>query len=660
MKKEKNTPHSEAELLAEIEHLKKKVSILESREIELLEKNINFLATNGIFSEFMKYLTAFAFIKDNSRRIVYVNELFESNFKLTTEQWKGKLTEEIWPKEIGEAIRIDDEALLKSLKPVSREETFTFDGVTRIFFTIKFPIPIGNDINYIGGFSFDITDIKKTEKELLVSNEKYRILLDESTDPIFSFEKDGTYKYVNNAFATPFNKKPEDIIGKRIWDVFPKEEADKRFAAVKYVFETGETKVLDVKVPTPKQDRYFITSVKPVKNKEQETISVICISKEITDRKSNEIALIESENRYRRIIENMQDVYYRTDINGIITMVSPSASKEFGDTPLDEIIGRKVEDFWMYPERRKDLIEEITNKGSAKDFEAILKDKQGSPFFASITSTFVRNNNGDVVGVEGIIRNVAERTRILAELEEKNAILNKYSKELEEANASKDRFISIISHDLRSPYMGILGISDLIANENLSLEEINTLSAKLNKELKNQYQLLTELLTWSRLTRRNLPFELSNLNLISEVNEVASQLKTAMQKKEIRFLCNIPNNVFIRADKNMMRILLRNLISNAIKFSRMHGIIIMNIEEKDGLLRISVEDNGVGIDSSKIDDLFKIDKHFTTKGTLGEVGTGLGLLLCKEIIDIHKGEISVESQKEKGTKFTFSIAKGVN
>jgi diguanylate cyclase (GGDEF)-like protein/PAS domain S-box-containing protein len=128
----------------------------------------------------------------------------------------------------------------------------------------------------------------QTVKALQESERNYRILLDESSDPIFSFSPDGQYRYVNNAFADGVGRKLNEIIGKKIWDVFPKDEADKRYAVVKWVFENGLTKVVEVRVPRPDRDTYYLTTVKPILNAQNEVISVICISKEITERKRME------------------------------------------------------------------------------------------------------------------------------------------------------------------------------------------------------------------------------------------------------------------------------------------------------------------------------------------------------------------------------------
>lgn len=131
-------------------------------------------------------------------------------------------------------------------------------------------------------------ECKQLISHLRESEQRYRVLLDESSDPIFSFNRQGQYLYINQAFATPFKKTPNEIIGKKIWDIFSQEEADKRFAAVKAVFESGEVKVIEVRVPTPEKDLFYITTVKPIKNEVGEVLTVICISKEITDRKRME------------------------------------------------------------------------------------------------------------------------------------------------------------------------------------------------------------------------------------------------------------------------------------------------------------------------------------------------------------------------------------
>jgi diguanylate cyclase (GGDEF)-like protein/PAS domain S-box-containing protein len=149
-------------------------------------------------------------------------------------------------------------------------------------------------------------DRQRAVDALRESEEKYRILLDESSDPIFMFYADGTYRYVNRAFADGVGKKSDEIIGNKIWDVFPKDEADKRFAVVKWVFENGQMRVIEVRVPRADGDRYYITTVKPILNDKNDVSSVICISKEITERKQ-----MEDELRYISTHDSLTGLYNR-------------------------------------------------------------------------------------------------------------------------------------------------------------------------------------------------------------------------------------------------------------------------------------------------------------------------------------------------------------
>jgi len=142
-------------------------------------------------------------------------------------------------------------------------------------------------------------ECKRAQEALRESEEKYRILLSESPDPTFSFTPEGQYRYVNKAFALGVGKPVEYIIGRTIWDVFPKEEADKRFAPLSQVFRTGVEKVIEVRVPRADGDRYYVTTITPIKNLKGETISAICSSKDISERKRTEEALRVSEERFK-------------------------------------------------------------------------------------------------------------------------------------------------------------------------------------------------------------------------------------------------------------------------------------------------------------------------------------------------------------------------
>ncbi len=230
--------------------------------------------------------------------------------------------------------------------------------------------------------------------------------------------------------------------------------------------------------------------------------------------------------------------------------------------------------------------------------------------------------------------------------------------QLKALNASKDKLFSIIAHDLRSPFHALLGLSDLLATEvdEFSREEIAKFASEMNSSLKNQFKLLENLLEWSRLQTGRMQYAPVKINLMEKVNDIIALLSGNALKKNISIINNVLNNAFVWADANMLQSILQNLLANAIKFTKSGGTIAVTSESTDKkMVRIFVKDTGVGISKNNLQKIFRTDSTVTTQGTENERGTGLGLLLCKEMIERHGGTISVESELEKGTTFFFTL-----
>jgi len=235
--------------------------------------------------------------------------------------------------------------------------------------------------------------------------------------------------------------------------------------------------------------------------------------------------------------------------------------------------------------------------------------------------------------------------------------IKKKNIELKELNESKDKFFSIIAHDLRSPFQGLLGMSNFMIEEfeSLSKEEFREMALSLNEALHSQYKFLDDLLSWSRIQSGRMVFEPEELNVKSEVEKVIKLFDTNINNKKIEIITNINSNLYVIADNDMLLLLLRNLISNAIKFSNTNGIIEITAFREDEMIFFVISDNGVGIAEENIAKLFRIDVQFSTYGTAKESGNGLGLVLCKEIAEKHNGSIWVERCINQGTQFYFSL-----
>jgi signal transduction histidine kinase len=243
----------------------------------------------------------------------------------------------------------------------------------------------------------------------------------------------------------------------------------------------------------------------------------------------------------------------------------------------------------------------------------------------------------------------------------KDYILN-YNEELKQLNATKDKFFSIIAHDLKSPINSFLNISNILVNyiDKFTKVELVDMATDVKKAGDNLFKLLENLLYWARIQMEKIEFlpELSALDAIVYHN--ISLLQLQADQKEIKITSNISDDIQVYADPNMLNTVLRNLISNAIKFTKKSGAITISHSESEIYNKISIEDDGIGISPEDQEKLFRIDVNNTQLGTNNEKGTGLGLVLCKEMIDKHQGAIEVDSVQDAGTTFTFSLMKKVN
>lgn len=246
----------------------------------------------------------------------------------------------------------------------------------------------------------------------------------------------------------------------------------------------------------------------------------------------------------------------------------------------------------------------------------------------------------------------------ITERKEKEDEIKKYTNQLEEINRNKDKFISMLAHDLRGPFTPILGYTELLATsaEYLTYQEIKEYAHSLDVIVKNQFQLLENILDWSRLESGRLKLEPRELNLFDEVKKVINLYQPIISDKEIKIIEKVDPSYEIITDQHSLNTILRNLVSNAIKYTPRNGEVKILASKENGVYKIQIEDNGVGIPPQNISKLFGGESGFSTRGTNNEKGTGLGLSICKELVEKLGGKIWVESEVGKGSTFSFTIS----
>jgi two-component system, sensor histidine kinase and response regulator len=247
---------------------------------------------------------------------------------------------------------------------------------------------------------------------------------------------------------------------------------------------------------------------------------------------------------------------------------------------------------------------------------------------------------------------------LLAESQKK---VLKQNQLLAELNTTKDKLFSIIGHDLRSPISSVMGMIEMLKKKYKVLEpdQIEEFLNLMFEGVENGFKLLENLLEWSRFQIGMTRFSPLGFGIKSLIDSNLKLLKPAADNKSIELSTNLKKNIVVHGDENMINTVLRNLLSNAIKFTRTGGKVSVSVIQKDKNVCISVEDTGIGMKRDDIDKLFKIGENFSTYGTENEKGTGLGLCLCNEFIEKHNSSIMVESEPEKGSKFSFVLPAGL-
>jgi len=356
----------------------------------------------------------------------------------------------------------------------------------------------------------------------------------------------------------------------------------------------------------------------------------------------------------KAIIDNIPDQIYFKDTESRFLLCNPAVTINAGTDNTDELIGKTdfdffpVEDAEKYFESEQALMRNFTPLINHE--EQIVNKRTGEVHWNLTTKIPYKDQDGNLLGLIGINRDITDIKKAEKILEENEA-------RLKELNAAKDKFFSIIAHDLKSPFNAITGFSQLLVElvQEKKYDGIEEYAGIIENASQLARDLLMNLLDWSRSQTGRMEFFPESIEIVSLINEVVGLLSVMAHQKKITIVKNLPEKAIVFADKPMISTVLRNLISNAIKFTKNEGKVVVFAEQKEDELFVTITDDGVGIKKEAIEKLFRIDVNYSTEGTHNEKGTGLGLILCKEFVEKHGGKIWIESEEGKGTKMSFAL-----
>lgn len=470
--------------------------------------------------------------------------------------------------------------------------------------------------------------------------------------------------YVNKSFTQVYGYTPEELIGKDIRIV----RSDKNDPSVlkeiqpSTVKDGWHGKIWNKR----KNGEEFLIELNTSVVKDENGIAVahVGVAKDLTNQMTAEALLLDTQSKYQNLFIEIKDVIYESTPKGKFTSLNPAGLDLLGINLKDLDNPDMIKSLYLNQDDRKKFQDELNKNGFVKDFEINVRKPTGEILTLLETSYAVKDKNGTIVAYRGILRDItqtkkneAELKLLIEELGRLNSQLKDSEEELKSINASKDKFFSIIAHDLRSPFSSLLSFSEFLSEDIdiLPKDEIKLFADKIHEAAKNVFTLLENLLQWSRIQTGKIPLNPSSFNVLYKINQVISLLSNNAEHKKIKIINEVSPMAVVFADEDMVFSVIQNLLSNAIKFTRPDGIIKVFSVNKENQIEISVADNGVGIKEEDLNKLFRIDVHHTTYGTNDEKGTGLGLILCKEMIERNRGKIRVASKLGEGTSFTFTL-----
>ncbi len=527
--------------------------------------------------------------------------------------------------------------------------------IVKFSFCFNPAMNMAGKVRYISATGININALSEEKNELRV----FKDIFSYAGDGI-AVIKNGRIHLANRSFIELFGFENEgELKGKRISDLSSMEERERIFDQIREIEISGFNSSRFEFSGRKKDDTEFFVSASLATFSSTQLAYTILVCRDITERRRVQQAIRESEEKFRNITENIDDFLYSFENSrGRLypAFYTSSVEKITGYTNAEFLNDSRLVLKLVHPDDlpsvKKKLKTIFRSRLQVSDeFELRIINRSGNIVWVRNKINLIRNADGSIQKIYGLISDITLRKK--AEDEFKRS-----SENLLKLNEAKDRFISIVSHDLRTPFSSILGFTDLLLNDDeLTEEEKKQYAGYIQESSKSMLALVNSLLDWTRLQTGRIKFEPEKFDAESVVNEAVRVLQGSAIQKNIEIISSVKRDSIVFADKGLLLQAFNNLISNAIKFTRPGGQIIISSapSEKLRFLQFSVKDNGVGIDEENLKNLFRIETKFTSEGTSGEKGSGLGLSLVKEIVEKHGGQISVQSKPGEGSEFNFII-----
>jgi two-component system sensor histidine kinase/response regulator len=599
--------------------------------------------------------------KDLQGRFTFANKKFCHSIGKPLHEILGKTDDSFFPADLARKYNEDDQRITQTLENLDTIEAHvTPTGELTYVHVIKTPLydSVGRVIG-IQGIFWDVTHRKKTEEELAYERDLLRALLDNIPDRIYFKDTQSRFLRCSKSMANRLGlKNPVEVVGKTDFDFHPRELAEQFYEDEQRLLSTGEPLINKLEKQQDMDGRTIWASVTkvPIYNRGGQIAGLIGLSRDITQLKQTEQALREAEEKYRAIYENAVEGIFQTTYDGHFLSANPALARVYGYDSPDELVANLTDirhQLYVDPRRREEFSRLMREKGAVTGFESQIHRKDGQIIWISESARTVRDTLGNFLYYEGAVEDVTGRK--LAEDDRERA----REAALESARV-KSQFLANMSHEIRTPMNAITGMTGLLLDTRLNQEQREFVET-IRDSTHTLLSIINDILDFSKIEAGKMTFEVIDFDLRDAVETTVEMLADYAQKKRLDLACwldpEAPN--FVRGDPSRFRQVLANLLSNAVKFTERGEVLVrVTTEAKTDthtIVRIAVTDTGVGIEAKAISKIFEAFTQADGSTTRKYGGTGLGLTISRQLVELMHGEMGVESQPGEGSTFWFKL-----
>jgi len=595
---------------------------------------------------------------DHKGVITYVSPSIRKVLGYTPEEAMRPYAEFLTGHEMNrEARKRSEESLKGNIQPPFTSELYHRDGSARIFYNTEMPMrdELGR-VTGVEGIAHNVTDSYRAEEELREQEERFRMLM-KTIEEVFWIHdlKQDKLLYISPKYELLYGRTADSLYaspGSFLKVVHPEDIEVVKDAYKKIRKGTGLDMEYRIIHPDGFEKVIWSRSVVVMDKRKKASLS-IGTALDITERKRSQ----QEKDLLAAIIENFEDHAVIKDTDLRIIASNPANTRAAGKKSADEMIGKTDLEIYGDHKHVRQYMDDDRKAMELKKGETYV-NKQEFVFtdgrrIQHLTKKFpIFDQKDKLIAVASISRDIKDPTTTERDI-------SRTEQELREANAAKDKFFSIIAHDLRNPFNSILGFSELLLRhyDSYDQEEVLTFIKMINEASRQTHNLLENLLHWSRAQTGRIKFEPRGIDVFSVVESAFKLHEGSSSEKNQEIQNKVKKDTLVYGDENMVGTIIRNLVSNAVKFTRPRGRITVCNKNKGKMVDIVVEDTGIGMPRPMVERLFMIDENVTRSGTANEEGTGLGLVLCQEFAIKNKGHIRVSSKEGKGSVFILSLPK---